>query len=633
MSAPFRSSRTYILCGIILLCFSLLVNRLYQFQISQKISFQQKIPNTYEITVQEPSKRGLILDRNGIILADNIPNYCLNLNINAFKQSLPQATNKDLVKQLNEKLSPLLNQLDLKLTVSNRHLIFHQKNYHDLIPFTLFDHLSQEQYLDLLELLDPYKEFLELTTKYQRHYPYQSLASHILGYTKPWDRGMELGSSQGQIYDIEQGNEFGVNGIEQTQNKILQGKYGKKVVVANDKKQILNLIDNRPSQPGKNITLTIDAPLQRAAQESLRKVGRGAIVIIEVKTGEIWAMASAPDYDPNDFIGGISTERYNYYSNNLAAPFTNRAISAFAPGSIFKLPTAICLANKGIADKEFTCKGQITYGNHPIGCWIYNLNGGSHGKLALDEALACSCNNYFNLASNLIGSKQLSESYTQLHMGKALGVEIPNEQAGLITGNAYWLRHYSHNAKLSPVHGAFLSIGQGDSLATPLQLCFLTATIANSGKGLVPHLIKKQQPKKTIIDLRKQGITDLGLATIQKGMWSAVNATIGTAKSAQQEGLEIAAKTGTAQTSHYNKPANNAWTVAYAPYQNPKFAIVVLVPSGTSGGKVAAPIAGELLLVAHKRSQGNNLPLTPILPYEGHINIVENIDEEFSTNN
>ncbi len=628
MSSQFKSSRTYILCGLILLCFSLLINRLYQFQISQKISFQQKLPNTYEISVQEPSKRGLILDRNGIVLADNIPNYCLDLNINAFKQSFPEVKNNELATQLREKLAPLLNELNLNLSVNNRSLIFHQQNYHDLIPFTLFDHLSEEQYLDLLELLAPYKTFLELKTKYQRYYPYKSLASHIIGYTKAWDRGLELGASKNQVYDIEQGNEFGVNGIEQTQDTLLQGKYGKKVVVANDKRQILNLIDNRPSQPGQNITLTIDAPLQRAAQESLRKVGRGAIIIMEVKTGEIWAMASAPDYDPNDFIGGISTQRYNYYSENLGSPFTNRAISAFAPGSIFKLPTAICLANKGLADKKFTCKGQITYGNHPIGCWIYNLNGGSHGSLSLDEALACSCNNYFNLASDFIGSKQLSDSYTQLHMGKVLGVEIPNEQAGLITGNAYWLRHYSHNSKLSPVHGAFLSIGQGDSLATPLQLCFLTATIANSGKGFAPHLIKNNQDKKTILDLRKQGITDFGLATIQNGMWAAVNGSSGTAKRAKQEGLEIAAKTGTAQTSHYNKPANNAWTVAYAPYQNPEFAIVVLVPSGTSGGKVAAPIAGELLQLAHKRSQGNNLPLTPILPYEGHINIVENIDEE-----
>lgn len=354
---------------------------------------------------------------------------------------------------------------------------------------------------------------------------------------------------------------------------------------------------------------------------------------MDVNTGEVLAMASVPDYNPNDFIPSISKIRFDAYNaNKQLAPFTNRAISAFTPGSTMKIPTAIAGAMEGMATRNFTCDGYVKYGNHPIGCWIWNQSKGRHGSLNLSQAIQKSCNPYFNKLANAIKWKAMVDGCQMVGIGKRTGIELPKEEPGILPGSRAW-RAANPSALMTPALTAFLSIGQGDTLATPLQICAVAATIANGGKYYQPRIIKTaiaedgnvivQDKPKLELDLCQAGLKPGDLELIRKGMWMSVNQAGGTSGKVKLPKIEISAKSGTAQTVDNGAKSNNSWIMSFAPYENPKYAVCILVQNAGSGGGVCGPLVNLVYRGIFAQDAGVKLPFSRQAEVTGNLDRID----------
>jgi penicillin-binding protein 2 len=369
----------------------------------------------------------------------------------------------------------------------------------------------------------------------------------------------------------------------------------------------------------------------------MRQIGRGAAVVQDPNTGEILAMVSVPNYDPNDFVPSIPQSRFDAYNNNRAAPLTNRAISPFIPGSTFKLPTAIAGIIHNNVGFHNNCIGYSSFGAKlKIGCW----KRGGHGTLGLSEAIQRSCNPYFMAMAGKIRSSAMVDTFNMLGFGVKSGILLPLEDEGIVPGSTIWKREIKPGAVLTPAELALMAIGQGDSMATPLQICSVTATIANGGRYYQPRIIRRvvgedlagneEILKENIpivkADLLKEGITELQLEVIRKGMWKAANEIGGTATKVAMKDVFIAAKTGTAQVSKTSTThSHNAWTTSFAPYDSPRYAVTVVVANGKSGGKVAGALSHLIYRSIFNLEAGLKPPLGRLGIYEGNFEPFEEI--------
>lgn len=637
--------RIYLLTALVLLGVGVLVSRLYEFQITNHAYYQSLLPGDREVTVREPGIRGAILDRNGIELARNRRSYEIYFDLEEIhksyrnrhttdakrdiitqQQGMPRiAEETDIVTIVNKWIIPKLAELGLAKDYSAKALRTHYITHRGLVPFSYNAELSYDQFARLAEHnLEVPGVYLNLRP--QREYPYKALASHLLGYTQQWEKDVIPDDAKRQ-FDHYIGEEKGKMGIEATLDDLLRGPEGSRTLIKNDKGKITRMIDYREPEVGADVTLTIDARAQFLVSNVLRRTGRAAAVVMDVRNGEILAMASVPDYDPNDFIPSIRTEVYQAYKDNDCSPFTDRCISGFTPGSTFKLGTATAGALNGLAGRSFSCDGYVAYGNYRPACWLWNMKRGSHGSLSLPLAIQKSCNPYFFHLGNTLKAERLVPGLTMLGFGRPTGIPLPNESGGNIPGTKAW-KQANRGRSLSAGDVAQLSIGQGDSLSTPLQLCALVSCIANGGRYYKPRLVKsavlpngsvliKDQPKLRV-DLVKEGVKPADLELIRKGMWLAVNKLGGTAGRVKIPDVEVAAKTGTAQTADDGKRSHNSWTVAFAPFDEPRYAVAVLVQNGKSGGKVCGPLVHLILRGLLAQDEGLRLPLEPLQPALGN---------------
>ncbi len=649
---PSYRIRIYLLTALVLIGFGALLTRLYDYQIERREEFLQQVPGNHTVTIREPGIRGEITDRNGIVLARNKLNYEVSLNLEEIRQAyisqhlenptlkrvaqkngLPrQRSEKDIVAIVNEGVIARLRKLDLAKNYKAGDLRAHFLTHGGLIPFSYRPDLNYSDFSKFaehnLELPGVY-----LSVRPQREYPYGALASHVLGYLKQWEKG-DVPESATHKFDHYVGEEKGIAGVEATMDEILRGPEGRKSIVRDEKGRTIRPSDYTKPGIGAKLQLTIDAYAQYLLENTLRLAGRAAGVIMDVNTGEVLAMASVPDYDPNDFIPSISQKSWDVYrSNQQLAPFTNRAISEFTPGSTMKIPTAIAGALAGMGSRIYSCDGFVTYGNKNVGCWIWNLHKGHHGNQNLSQAIQHSCNPYFNKLANTIGWKALVHGCELVHIGKKTGIELPKEDAGTLPGSSAW-RSANPTLVMSPVLNAFLSIGQGDTLATPLQICAVTACLANGGKYYKPRIVKKatSQDGKTLIadtpkievDLTKAGIKPGDIELIRHGMWMSTNEEGGTSGKVKSARILAASKSGTAQTTDNGKKSNNSWVMSFSPYENPKYAVCVLVQNGGSGGGVCGPLVNLIYRGLFARDQnGITLPLKPLPTALGNTDRIE----------
>jgi penicillin-binding protein 2 len=644
--------RLYLLTALILLGFGTLLHRLHTVQIVRKEHYLSLVPSPRNVSVREPGVRGEIRDCNGVILARNSRHYEVSFNIeeiiNAYalqhddsptietlrsENGMSRKTKKKNISAIvKEMIINRLAKYGLDKQYSAKALEIHYATHGGLVPFSYRTDLNYEQFSRFAELN------LELPGVYinlrpERQYPYKTLACHVLGYTKEWEKG-DVPEEGQRRFDHYIGEEKGVAGVEATMDKYLKGTEGVKTILKDEKGRVVNMTDYTKPQIGADVILSIDARAQYLVENVLRRAGRAAAVVMNVNTGEVIAMASVPNYDSNNFIPSIDPQKWNEYSKkNICLPLMNRATESFDPGSTFKLPTAIAGARAGLGDKIYSCNGYVLYGKHKAGCWIWNQSKGMHGAQNVSKAIQQSCNPYFFRLANAVGPRGMAETFTMLNLGRTTGIELPSEKPGTVIGSPAW-KLKNPTTTVTPVDTAFLAIGQGVSSASPLQLASIACAIANGGKYYQPRVVKKvvlnnkvivADEPKLVVDLLKEGMKPADMDRIRQGMWMAVNKPGGTAARVKMPNMEVAAKTGTAQSIDRGKKSNNSWTVSFAPFENPKYAVCVLVVGGKSGGKVCGPLVHLIYRGLFAQEEGLKLPLHPQDEVPGNTHSIEEI--------
>lgn len=453
-----------------------------------------------------------------------------------------------------------------------------------------------------------------------RVYHTGNLASHIIGYvSRISTRNQEEFSERGDTHEYEVDDKVGQTGIEKTFEEYLRGEDGEKQIDMTVDGTITGEYTSKEAIGGADIVLTIDANLQGIAESSLaaniQKIREGgfgepieaeggAVVAINVKTGEILAMASNPDYYPGDFYNGISQVKYDEYINNSYHPLYSKAYqSSFEPGSTYKMVTAVAALESGtVTVNDYINDNGPYYGitddtAHPPACWYYNDYGRGHGRLNVIGAIQKSCNYFFYDVSVKMGIDTLSKYAKYFGLGSKTGIEIVGESSGTLANRE---TAEKKNVPWSAAQTAYAAIGQGLNSFSPLQMAKYVAMVANGGNKLDVTIIKSinqsngTQVSRTEIDEfvnEKLGLEDTTedltisqetINAVREGMRSVTEGEGGTAYSTFKDfDISVGGKTGSAETSNKNK--TNAWFVGFAPYDDPEIAVVVMVENGKHG--------------------------------------------------
>jgi penicillin-binding protein 2 len=344
---------------------------------------------------------------------------------------------------------------------------------------------------------------------------------------------------------------------------------------------------------GHDLVLTLDLKVQRAMEQAMAGVARGAGVAIDPRDGSILAMVSRPGIDPNEFSRGISFARWRELTGDGSNPLLNRAIQGvYPPGSTFKIVSMAACLTDGVAapgTRLQPCTGSYTYGGRSFGCW----NHAGHGSLDFIGALTLSCDVYFYQLGPILGLPRLETACREFGLGDRTGIDLPQERKGLVPSTAWYDKRWGAGKWRK---GLLLNliIGQGELLCTPLQLALMTAEVAIDGHALRPHVVQEVRGERGLVAEKP----------VQSGMnakpevWAAVHKAMeqvvvaGTASAARVPGMRVAGKTGTAQNPHGK---DHALFVCYAPMDKPEIAIAIVIENSGHGGVVAAPIAGRML--------------------------------------
>jgi penicillin-binding protein 2 len=659
MARPKKSSvldfRILFLAALVLVALAAIAVRLWFVQVKMVDYYRGRIQGSSEVTVRIPSVRGEIRDRNGIPLATNRPSYEVDFYlpdlVSGYKKQYGQPPmvefrakdsngmlhdrkEADIVQIVDKTIIPRLEELKVAEPYNSQRLRTHYRN-NTLVPFAYREDLDFATFSKFAEK-DLGLPGVQVNVRPVRKYLYNALGAHLLGY---------VGSAKdiNQLPDIKDFNFYepdiqGKTNIELYLDDALRGKPGKRILKKNPKNRLEGEKEVIQPKPGANVYLTIDARMEYITERALRSVGRAAAVVVDPNTGQILAMASVPSYDPNKFIPAISARDWAELKDADADPLTNRAISAFAPGSSYKITTALAGITRGLAKSVFTCNGGVTYGNTYMRCWIQAEHGGSHGPQTLTEAIKNSCDAFFYQYGNAAGIDAIDAVGKTLGLGEVSGIELTNEAPGILP-SPEWLKS-SHNQRWSQGQTANTSIGQGYVLTTPLQMAMIAATVANGGISYQPSLVYQIQesdgmavrrPEKIRGDLTKANkLSSDQVEIVRKGMWRVVNDS-GTGTRAKVPGVTVAGKTGTAQAWTEGEKDDNAWFIAFAPYEHPKLALAVLVQGGKAGGEVAAPIAAKIIEECLALERGYDPQIRPMDAAVGSFKEVDRVDFKNST--
>ena len=650
--------RLYLFTLAMLCGFGLLVFRLWSLQIDRREEFTKMIPGAKKERARIPGPRGEIKDRNGVVLATNKASFEVRINLaevvteykrvaKMLKAPIPEITfdivergirrqkpELDIYKIFEETITARMREMGVHKDYSVDSLRVHYRSFGGAVPWVYRDDLTFTEFSRIAEhnLGLP---GVTVAERASRVYPLKSLACHILGYVRlPDDQRASAEDRKGWDYYVP--DDFGGAGVEKSFDHYLRGKPGVRIMQRDQRGRPVGEVYEEYQEPrkGSDVYLTIDARMQIIADKALRdgKIGRGAVVVIEPATGEVLATVSVPSFDPNQFIPSIQQSDWDALLENKTIPLLNRAVKGHAPGSTFKIPISFAGCLAGIQKSYFNCSGSVTYGNTPMQCWIQRQSGGAHGSLGLSDAIMKSCNCFFYRYGNAAGIANITKVGKILGVGDRTGIELEDEDPGILP-NPDWLRAHRPAERWSDGYTANTSIGQGMVLASPLQMAAVTATVANGGKSWNPHLLKRVMDRDQVVlenppSLRgdlSQNVKADEIEIIRKGMWKVVNDPGGTGKSARITGVEVAGKTGTAQNWRRDQRGvklddNHTWFISFAPYQNPKFAVCVLVQNGKSGGGCAAPVARRVLEQCLALENGYQVAIEALPAAEGHFN-------------
>ena len=641
--------RITVLASIVLAAMLLLTGKLWYVQVARGEEYTARIRNSSQVSVRLPAVRGEILDRHGIPLARNRASLAVEFYLpemvrdyrtrygkvpmrnyrTTVRGMMTEKSEPDIVKIINEAVMPRLTQLGLARDYNANQLRLHFRNDTE-VPYTYIEELDFDTMARFAEH-DVGLTGVNITTRPVRRYVYGALGSHLLGYV---GTPSEIDKEEARRFNFYQPDTEGKAQIELALDTDLKGTAGARIMQRNAKGQIDGEIGRQAPIAGNSVQLTIDARIQYIAEKALRAVGRAAAVVTDPRTGDILAMASVPSYDPNSFIPAISSAGWAELTGDATDPLINRALSAYAPGSTYKIPIALAGLRAGIDERRLNCSGGVRYGDKLMACWIASKNG-AHGTLDLQSAIRFSCNAFFYQYGNAAGIDQIVAVGHLLGLGEKSGLPLSAEAPGILPGPE-WMRANRPRERWSSGQTANVAIGQGYVLASPLQMAMLTATVANGCTSYFPRLVDKivapdgsvvrQEPVKVRANLLEQGLTTEQIEKVRRGMWDVVNRGGGTAAGARIDVHEVAGKTGTAQFWRGGVKDNHTWFIAFAPYDEPRYAVSVIVQGAQSGGGVAAPIASKILSDIFKMEEGAKVEIASLEPAKGSFQFVSSVD-------
>jgi len=585
---------------IVVVLLGVLLVRLWSMQVLSGDTFAAQAEENRIRQVSIDASRGRILDAKGRPLVTNRPVMAVTV-----APSILARENSDAL------ISRLSTVIDVPVAEINKKLASYKQERLKPRVVRVDVPMSTVSYL-----VEHAPEFPDVAVQAAavREYPQGSLAAHVLGYTGEIS---EAQLKEEKLPDFRLGDIVGKTGVEAQYNNVLQGEKGYQRLEVDSKGRVRRIVAQGEPRAGKDVVLTIDMDVQKVAEKALAdalaeahsqgytKARAGAAVVLDVKTGGVIAMASAPSYDPTLFLGGISDEQWQKLTAKSSEyPLNNRAImGAYPPASTFKAVTGMAALQNGVAraGSSYDCSG-FWLGMGKPGKWCWKHSG--HGGISFTGGIVQSCDTvFYEIGKKLFEMKgePLQAFARSVGLGADTGIDLPGEVSGRVP-DAAWKRKYN---KFYPEAAAWLggdtvnmAIGQGDLLVTPLQLASVYAAYGNSGKVMKPHVLKSvlgadSQPTLQVdpVVMHDPGIKPANLATMKHAL---VGVTEGGTAAGVFRGFPytVAGKTGTAQVT---KKDDFAWFACYAPAESPRYAVVVVVEQGGHGGSVAGPAARQIL--------------------------------------
>ena len=544
-----------------------------------------------------PPSRGLVYDRDGLLIASNVQNY-----------------RAVIIREDVENLESLLNNLQTLLKISDekkqaiRKLVLKHSPF---VPITVLNNLSWSD-VAKISVNAPVLHGLTADVGLNRHYPRGADYAHLLGYVGPVsDFDLKKRDDNDPLLKIPR-FQIGKTGVEAKLERALRGNAGTKRIEVNAKGRVIRELSRQESSPGQSVQMTIDTGLQNFALARLGKKSASAVVM-RVDNGDLLSMASSPSFDTNLFVEGISTNDYAALRDNEFRPLADKSVQGiYPPGSTFKMVIALAALDEGLIrpNEKIRCDGHIELADRKFHCWKRL----GHKEITLTEALEQSCDVFFYDLALRVGIEKITQMAKRLGIGIKHNLPLSGVARGLSPTKNWKLKTQGESWVLGDTLN--VGIGQGYVLASPLQLAVMAARIA-SGKVVEPRIIKRVNGvEQKIPNQLKLDIDPNALGIIRSGMYEVSNGIKGTARKSKIAISEIsmAAKTGTSQVRNitskeratgvipneklpYNR-RDHALFVGFAPYNQPKYAIAVVVEHGGGGSKVAAPIARDIMLRA-----------------------------------
>ena len=585
--------RSLILAAAEFVMFMIIIGRLYYLQVYQADKYKMLADENRISTRLLIPPRGIIYDRNQEHLASNRQNFQVSIvaeqtpnvqeTLDAFKKIMPltEAEEEKIKKELKRKRS--------------------------FVPIKIKDNLTWEE-VARIQLNAPSLPGIVIDEGLSRYYPFGEKMTHLLGYVSSVS---DSDVKDDPLLEVP-GFKIGKAGIEKFFEKRLRGRGGNQKLEVNAYGRVMKEIEKNDGVLGERVDLSIDARLQSKAFELLGEES-GAVVLMDVHNGEILAFVSTPSYDPNLMVTGISNDDWKALLNIERHPLTNKVIAGqYSPGSTFKMIVALAGLESGAIKPEtrFFCAGKMFLGSHPFHCWKHS----GHGYLDVVQALQHSCDIFFYETAQKVGIEKIADMARRLGLGEKIGSGLDNEKAGLIPDKAWKQKRYKE--PWHPGETLISGIGQGYILTTPLQLVTMMARLVNGGYEVKPTFLRVSEEEQK--NIKKINLSPIYLDIVKEGMFNVVNVPGGTAYMSRFDynGMKMGGKTGTTQVRRISlkerqtgilkeselpwRLRNHALFVGYAPHNNPKYAVVVLVEHGGGGSSVAAPIASKLLQEALK---------------------------------
>lgn len=567
----------------------LLLLRAWHLQVSKGAYYLELSENNRLRVVETPAPRGRIFDRNGALLVNNVPSFNLYLVLGDMK------ARERVIRRLSEIIE--ITPEEISESVEKR------KKGDPYYPIKIKEDLSMREVARIeghgLELPG-----VKIEAEFKRDAVYGPLAAHLLGYVGEITQDQ---LKKERYAEIKSGTIIGQYGVEQSFDEMLLGTPGEKKIEVDalgHEQQVLHEI--LPLR-GNDIFLNLDLKVQKEAEAALNN-RPGAIVALDPFNGDVLAMVSHPAFDPNLMSGGISSEIWQGLLKDKNRPLTNRTIHGkYPPGSTFKIVVSAGILERGIAKASDTiqCKGSVRFGKREFRDW----KRWGHGEVDLHRSLVESCDVYYYEFGRELGVENIAKFSRMFHLGRPTGIDLAYEKGGLIPTKAWKEKNF--NEPWYPGETLSVSIGQGFVSTTPLQLAAMIAAVAGEGVWYRPRLMLKHQDYVTEeITLaspskgEKLPLSQETLVAIRDALAGVVSEAHGTGKKAKSDHFSIGGKTGTAQvvgreTHEFDEVpedlADHAWFVAFAPIEQPKIAVVVLVENGGHGGSTAGPLARQVM--------------------------------------